>query len=88
MTEKSIRDLACIINPVVKGWINYYGQYYKSALRPIFNQLNSSLQRWAMRKYKKLRRRKRRAFYWFGRIAKQRPSLFAHWQVTRQSAGR
>jgi len=88
MTDKSIEDLACMINPVVRGWINYYGQFYKSALRPIFNQLNSSLQRWAMRKYKKLRHCKRRAFYWFGRIAKQRPTLFAHWKLARQSAGR
>jgi RNA-directed DNA polymerase len=88
MTDKAIKDLAYIFNPVIRGWINYYGQFYKSALYRIFNQLNSSLQRWAMRKYKKLRRRKRRAFYMLGRIAKQRPTLFAHWRLTRQSAGR
>jgi len=88
MTDKSIKDLACIINPTIRGWITYYGQYYRSALRSIFNQLNSSLQKWAMRKYRKLRGRRRRAFYWFGRIAKQRPTLFAHWQLARQSAGR
>jgi RNA-directed DNA polymerase len=40
MTEKSIKDLACMFNPVIRGWINYYGQFYKSALYPIFNQLN------------------------------------------------
>jgi len=88
MTDKSIKDLACIINPTIRGWITYYGQYYRSALRSIFNQLNSSLQKWAMRKYRKLRGRRRRAFYWFGRIAKQRSTLFAHWQLARQSAGR
>ena len=88
MTDKSIEDLACIINPVIRGWTNYYGRFYKSALYPIFNQLNCSLQRWAMRKYKKLRRRKRRAFYRLGRIAKQMPYLFAHWRLVRQTAGR
>jgi RNA-directed DNA polymerase len=88
MTEKSIKDLACMFNPIIRGWTNYYGQFYRSALYPIFNQLNSALQRWAMRKYKKLRRRRRRAFYWLGRIAKQMPYLFAHWQLVRQSAGR
>jgi RNA-directed DNA polymerase len=88
MTDKSIEDLACIINPVIRGWINYYGRFYKSALHPIFNKLNCSLQRWAMRKYKKLRRRKRRAFYRLGRIVKQRPYLFAHWRLVRQTAGR
>jgi RNA-directed DNA polymerase len=88
MTDKSIKDLACMFNPIIRGWINYYGQFYKSALYPIFNQLNGALQRWAMRKYKKLRRRRRRAFYWLGRIAKQMSYLFAHWRLVRQSAGR
>ncbi len=87
-TDKSIEDLAGMFNPSIRGWVNYYGQFYKSALRPTLNQLNGSLQRWAMRKYKKLRRRKRRAFYWLGRIAKKRSYLFAHWRLTRQSAGR
>jgi RNA-directed DNA polymerase len=88
MTDKSIKDLACMFNSVIRGWINYYGQFYRSALYPIFNQLNGALQRWAMRKYKKLRRRRRRAFYWLGRIAKQKFHLFAHWRLVRQSAGR
>jgi RNA-directed DNA polymerase len=88
MTDKSIKDLACMFNPIIRGWVNYYGQFYKSALRPILNQLNGSLQRWAMRKYKKLRRRRRRAFYWLGRIAKKMSYLFAHWRLARQSAGR
>ena len=88
MTDKSIKDLASMFNPVVRGWINYYGQFYKSALYRTLNQLNGALQRWAMRKYKKLRRRRRRAFYWLGRIARKKPYLFAHWQLVRQSAGR
>ena len=88
MTDKSLKDLACMFNPIIRGWVNYYGQFYKSALRPVLNQLNGSLQRWAMRKYKKLRRRKRRAFHWLGRIAKKMSHLFAHWRLTRQSAGR
>ena len=88
MTDKSLKDLACMFNPIIRGWVNYYGQFYKSALRPVLNQFNGSLQRWAMRKYKKLRRRKRRAFHWLGRIAKKMSHLFAHWRLTRQSAGR
>ncbi len=88
MTDKSLKDLAYMFNPVIRGWINYYGQFYKSALYPIFNQLNGALQRWAMRKYKKLRRRRRAAYYWLGRIAKQMSYLFAHWRLVRQTAGR
>lgn len=88
LTDKSVQDLARYIDPIVRGWINYYGRFYKSALYPILNQLNGALQRWAMRKYRKLRGRKRKAFYWFGRIAKQMPNLFVHWRLVRQSAGR
>ena len=88
MTDKSIKDLARMFNPIIRGWVNYYGQFYKSALYPVLSQLNGSLQRWAMRKYKKLRRCKRRAFYWLGRIAEKMSYLFAHWRLARQSAGR
>jgi RNA-directed DNA polymerase len=88
-SDKSLEDLAGIINPTIQGWINYYGRYYKSALSPIFRQLNCSMQRWAMRKYKKLRGRKRRAFHWLGRFAKQKRHLFAHWRLgITPSAGR
>jgi RNA-directed DNA polymerase len=88
-SDKSLRHLAAIVNPKLQGWINYYGRFYKSALYPIFNQLNRSLQRWAMRKYKKLRGRKRRATHWLGRIANQMRYLFAHWRFgVTPSAGR
>ena len=54
MSDKSITNISRIENPVVRGWINYYGHYYKSALYPIFKQLNRALTKWAMRKYKRL----------------------------------
>jgi RNA-directed DNA polymerase len=88
MTDKSIEDLAHIFNPVIRGWINYYGQFYKSALYPILKQLNHALQLWAMRKYKKLRYRKRKALRLLERIAKQMGYLFTHWKFVGQLAGR
>lgn len=80
MSDKSIADVSRMLNPVIRGWVNYYGKYYKSALYPILHQLNMSLIKWAMRKYKKLRRRQRRAYYWLGRIARTNLWLFAHWR--------
>jgi RNA-directed DNA polymerase len=88
MSDKSIEDISRIFNPVLRGWLNYYGRFYKSALYPIFDQLNCALKRWAMRKYKKLRGRQRRARYWLGRIACREPMLFAHWRYVRPAAGR
>jgi RNA-directed DNA polymerase len=89
MSDKSVEDLAHMFNPVIRGWINYYGSYYKSALYPIFDQLNNALKKWAMRKYKGLREKKLRARHWLGRISRQQPHLFAHWHFgARPAAGR
>jgi RNA-directed DNA polymerase len=88
-SDKTIMDLSRMFNPIIRGWINYYGSYYKSALYPIFNQLNLALIKWAKRKYKRLRKRQRKAYHWLGRIARQSPGLFAHWRFgAKPSAGR
>jgi RNA-directed DNA polymerase len=86
-SDKSLDDLARISNPVIRGWINYSGCFYKSALYPIFQTLNNILARWASRKYKRLRGRKRRAHLWLQRIAHDQPCLFAHWQLSQFKAG-
>ena len=80
-SEADLRDMAHKINPVVRGWINYYGSYCKSALYPTFWMLNCVLMRWAMGKYKRLRGHLQRARQWLERIAKKEPQLFAHWQM-------
>ena len=48
-----------MFNPQGRGWLQYYGRYYRSALYPIMRQLDRSLARWAYRKDKKLRGHKR-----------------------------
>jgi group II intron reverse transcriptase/maturase len=60
-SDKSIDDLARMWNPVIRGWIQYYGRYYRSALNPVFRHLNVYLVRWAGRKYKRLSRHRQRA---------------------------
>lgn len=87
-SDKSLNDLSTMFDPILRGWINYYGKYHRSALRPIFQRLNHTLARWAMRKYKRLKGYRRRAVYGLGRIAKYDPTLFAHWQINiRPTAG-
>lgn len=80
-SDKSIEDLSRMFNPKVRGWLQYYGRYYRSALYPMMRQLDRSLARWAYRKYKKLRGHKRRAAHWIARISRRDPGLFAHWQM-------
>lgn len=86
-SDKSLEDLAGIVNPALRGWINYYGRFYKSALYPPLRHLDRYLTRWAMRKYKGLKGRKRRAAQWLARIARRQPRLFAHWQSLKATAG-
>jgi RNA-directed DNA polymerase len=79
--DKSIEDLSRMLNPIIRGWIRYYGRFYKSRLYRVLRHLNRALVHWARRKYKKLIRHRRRAEYWLGRLARRVPRLFAHWQM-------
>jgi RNA-directed DNA polymerase len=80
-SDKAIDDLARMWNPVLRGWIQYFGKFYKSALYPVFRHFNGLLVRWAMRKYKRLQRHRLRAERWLGGIAQRQPRLFAHWHL-------
>ena len=80
-SDKTLEDISHMFNPILRGWLNYYGKYYKSEVYCIYRHFNSILTRWATRKYKRLRRHTRRAEYWLGRIANKESRLFCHWQV-------
>ncbi len=79
--DKSLEDLSRMFNPVINGWINYYGRFYKSELYSVLMHMNRALVRWVRRKYKKFATHQRRATNWLGRIARREPKLFAHWQL-------
>ena len=86
--DKTVDDLARMFNPIIRGWITYYGRYYKSALYPTLRYLDQRLARWAMSKYKRLRRHRRRSEHWIRRMACQNTGLFAHWRLLhRATAG-
>jgi RNA-directed DNA polymerase len=78
--DKNINDLSKMFNPVIRGWVNYYGCFYKSGLYPVMRHINTALVRWVRRKYKKFERHRKRADKWLGKIARRDPKLFYHWQ--------
>jgi RNA-directed DNA polymerase len=86
-SDKSLEDLSRMFNPVLRGWANYYGRFYKSALYPTFQHFDRILVRWAVRKYKRLQGHHRRAAHWLRRIARRQPELFAHWRLWSAAAG-
>ena len=79
-SDKTLTDLALMFNTTLQGWINYYGRFYKSMLYPVFRHLNETLVRWAMRKYKRLRRHRTRARRFIADVSRRQPGLFAHWR--------
>jgi RNA-directed DNA polymerase len=77
----TLEQLARMINPVLKGWINYYGRFYKTTLRNFLHVVNVKIARWARRKYKGLRVSDKKAIRWLYGISQRSPNLFAHWSI-------
>jgi len=80
-TQVSLADIARQINPLLRGWIEYYGRYTPSALSPLLRYVNQTLLAWAMRKYKRFKTHKIRASQFLQRLVRDRVSLFVHWRI-------
>jgi RNA-directed DNA polymerase len=78
---QSLEEIARFVNPYVRGWVNYYGRYYRSALNPVLRHLERALVYWVRRKFKRLRRHQRKATHWLGHVARREPGLLYSWQI-------
>jgi hypothetical protein len=86
-TSLTLTDVAERLNPAVRGWVAYYGRFYRSkCLDVLGHYLTETLVRW---KYKRFRRKWGRAYCWLGNIAARNGGLFYHWSLgLRPTAGR
>jgi len=75
-TMKEPSDLARMVNPAIRGWMNYYGRFYRSALYPLFDRINTYLLRWIQKKY---RAEMKQALRRLAEGHTLRPRYFAHW---------
>lgn len=80
-TRHDLAGLADRINPIVRGWMVYYGRFFRSKLHPLLKRINGYLVRWARRKYQRLASFKRVKRWWDALLDRHR-GLFAHWQWT------
>ena len=78
-TGHAFADLARRINPIVRGWMQYYGAFYRSALYQLLSRINAYLVRWIRKKYKRLRAEKKAIECWRG-IVDRYPRMFVHWK--------
>ena len=79
-TELSLDDIARLHNPVLRGWMAYYGRFCPSAMASVLEHFDKTLVAWAMRKFKRLKGHKIRACRFLEEIAKRQPNLFVHWR--------
>ena len=80
-TGSKIEMLAERVNPIIRGWLNYFTKYNPSAVKYTMDCLNRRLVKWAMCKYKRFRGHRKRAEKWLAEIAKREPNMFPHWTL-------
>ena len=80
-SSQDLETIAARVNPIIRGWYQYYGKFHKTSLRPTLNFFNYLLAKWIRRKYKKFRSRYVRSLEFLGKIAQTKPNLFYHWQI-------
>ena len=80
-TELSLADIAHRINPLLRGWISYYGRYAPSALAPLLRYVNQTLLAWATRKFKRFKAHKIRASHFLQTLTRLNANLFVHWRL-------
>jgi hypothetical protein len=78
-TTRNLAELATWMNPIIRGWMQYYGKFYRTEMDGLLRRINTYLVRWARRKFKRLRSFKS-ARYWWNRLQRREPNLFAHWE--------
>jgi len=79
-TQLSLQDIARKLNPLLRGWIEYYGRYTPSALYPLFRYVNQTLLAWVLRKFKRFKHRTIAASQFLQRLAQTRADLLVCWQ--------
>jgi group II intron reverse transcriptase/maturase len=79
LTGHSLKEIARKINPIVRGWTQYYGRFYQTVLYPLLRRVNYYLMRWIRKKYRRLKTFKRFHRRW-KQVTEMYPRLFAHWK--------
>jgi RNA-directed DNA polymerase len=77
----TLAEFSAKYGATLRGWWNYYGSFYPSAVWPVFRHFDLALAYWARRKYKRLAGRQRESRHWLAQVARRAPRLFVHWRL-------
>lgn len=81
LTSVTLADIAKEINPLLRGWIAYYGRFSRSSLDILVTYVNRKLRDWTMRKFKRFQHSKAQASLFLRKLARGNPGLFEHWKA-------
>jgi RNA-directed DNA polymerase len=80
-TPGTLAEIARQLNPLLRGWIAYYGRYSRSALSTLADYVNQKLRAWIRRKFKRFQSHKTRASLFLRKLARENRGLFVHWKA-------
>lgn len=80
-TNQTLSEIARWLNPVLRGWFNYFTVFYPSRVKPLCERIDRHLMRWAQWKYERLKRSDKKAREWLKAVRERAPRLFAHWEL-------
>ena len=75
-----LEQIAEFWNPILEGWLEYYGRFYRTKLYHALNHFDSRLAQWTTSKYHRTRSRSERGWALLMRLRKRYPNMFAHWR--------
>ena len=82
LTFKSIVGVAQYLNPMIRGWVNYYGKFKMYELTKVFRLFSQRLVWWVRQRYKRYKTSIRKGYKWLASVRKQYPTLFYHWNFS------
>jgi group II intron reverse transcriptase/maturase len=86
-TPATLGDLARQYNPAIRGWWNYFGAFYRTAMQKLHRYIDQRLEQWARRKYKTLLRHRLLSAVWLRKMKDESPRMFHHWSVVGYEVG-
>jgi len=77
-TVIDIQQVAEMLNPKLRGWLNYYGLYSKDKLRMLMDYVEKKITGWIRKKYKITS--VKASYAKLKSIRQEKPLLFYHWE--------
>ena len=74
-----LETVARFINPILRGWWQYYGRYYSSEMFKLFRYLDERLAYYLRRKYRDLWGHRELSLRRLNQIAQKNPEWLVHW---------